>query len=495
MELQFNKEVCPCLRRLVDRSLSQEQTQEFRLSDGMPDIGRVLGAWGQVLIRGKEWRGSEMAVSGGVLAWALYQPEDGTEPRSIETWIPFQMKWEIPDSQRDGTVHVWPLLGSMDARCVSARKLMLRCGISVHGQALELGTVEYFMPAQIPEDVQLQTESYPVVLPKEAGEKAFAVQEDLDLGTDVKQIIRYEVDTQLSEQRSLANRLVFRGTVQLHILYMNEENQISTWDGQLAFSQFAELDSDFGEQAFANILLIPTAAELEREEDGHWQIKCGVAAQYTVYDRVLMDVVSDAYSLRRSLQMQTQDLRMPARLEERTEPVTMQTDWNGEYQNLLDAAWLCENPQISQNGDKAQFRIPGQFQLLYRDGEGMLQGVSVKAESNWEANSNRENLLHLNWQKDALTAELGAGQIGLRQTLRTQMEVFTDGSMTTVSGLELGEAQEPEADRPSLILKRAGGRKLWDMAKTCGSTVEAILTANDLSDEPDCDRMLLIPVI
>ena len=66
MELQFNKEVCSCLRRLVDRSLAQEQTQEFRLPDGMPDIGRVLGAWGQVLIRSKEWRSGEMTISGGV---------------------------------------------------------------------------------------------------------------------------------------------------------------------------------------------------------------------------------------------------------------------------------------------------------------------------------------------------------------------------------------------------------------------------------------------
>ena len=76
---------------------------------------------------------------------------------------------------------------------------MLRCGISVHGQALELGTVEYFMPAQVPEDVQLQTESYPVVLPKEAGEKAFVVQEDLNLGTDIKQIILPAALTEIDE--------------------------------------------------------------------------------------------------------------------------------------------------------------------------------------------------------------------------------------------------------------------------------------------------------
>lgn len=495
MELQFNQEICSCLRRLVNKSAVQEQTQEYRLSDGMPDIGRVLGAWGQVLIRGKEWRGGEMSVSGGVLAWALYQPEDGSEPRSIETWIPFQMKWEIPDAQRDGAIHVWPLLGSIDARCVSARKLLLRCSVSVHGQALEPNSVEVFMPAQVPEDVQLLKESYPVVLPREAGEKAFVVQEDLDIGSDVRQIIRYEVEPQVSEQRILANRLVFRGTALLHMLYMNGDNQISVWDAQLPFSQFAELDADFGENAFANICLIPTAAELERGEDGRWQFKCGIAAQYTVYDRVLMDVVSDAYSLRRPVELLTQALRVPAKLEDRTETVTMQAEWNGEYQTLLDAVWLCEHPQISLNGDRAQFRIPGQFQLLYRDADGMLQGATLKAETSWETDSDRDNLLLLSWQKDPLSAEPGVGQIGLRQPLQTQMEAFSDGTMTAVTGLQLGEMQEADPKRPSLILKRAGGRKLWDVAKDCGSTVEAIRAANGVADEPDGDKMLLIPVI
>ena len=119
----------------------------------------------------------------------------------------------------------------------------------------------------------------------------------------------------------------------------------------------------------------------------------------------------------------------------------------------------------------------------------------MKSESNWETDSDRENLLQLYWQKEALSTELGAGQIGLRQAVRMQMEVFADGSLSAVSALEFGEEQEPDTDRPSVILKRAGGSQLWDVGKACGSTVEAIRSANDLDDDPEADRLLLIPVI
>ena len=85
MELQFHKNVFPCLQRVCREVQNQEQTQEVRLTDGMPDIGSVLGAWGQVLMRGKEWRGGGMNMSGGVMVWVLYAPEDGGQPQCVET--------------------------------------------------------------------------------------------------------------------------------------------------------------------------------------------------------------------------------------------------------------------------------------------------------------------------------------------------------------------------------------------------------------------------
>ena len=45
MELQFHKTSIPCLRQVTWGTQNQEQTQEIKLSDALPDIGRVLGAW------------------------------------------------------------------------------------------------------------------------------------------------------------------------------------------------------------------------------------------------------------------------------------------------------------------------------------------------------------------------------------------------------------------------------------------------------------------
>ena len=51
MEFEFQKSACPCLETALREVQNVEQTQEIKLPDGMPDIGRVLAAWGQTILR------------------------------------------------------------------------------------------------------------------------------------------------------------------------------------------------------------------------------------------------------------------------------------------------------------------------------------------------------------------------------------------------------------------------------------------------------------
>ena len=104
MEFEFQKSACPCLETVLREVQNVEQTQEIKLPDGMPDIGRVLAAWGQTILRGKEWRSDSVSFSGGMMVWILYAPEDGSEERCIDGWIPFQMKWDLPERTEEGSI-------------------------------------------------------------------------------------------------------------------------------------------------------------------------------------------------------------------------------------------------------------------------------------------------------------------------------------------------------------------------------------------------------
>lgn len=496
MELQFERSVCPCLQTLTCQVQAQEQTQEVRLPDAMPDIGRVLGCWGQALVRGKEWRGDGMAVSGGVLAWMLYAPEDGSQPRCVDTWIPFQMKWDFPEARRDGTICTGVTVSSMDARCVSARKLMVRSGLQAWGEALEPVDVELYSPGTLPEDVQLLENSYPMEMPKEAGEKLLELQEEVPSdGLQAQKLCRLRALPEIREHRVMTGRLIFRGDVTVEAVF-HEENGPITKQWQLPFSQFVDLDRDYGNHAVAWLLPVVTALELDQGENGDLSVKCGLAVQYVIYDRAVIRVVEDAYSPRRPVQLQQQSLCLPARLDTQQQNITIKHRLREDDSTVLDCQWLSGCPQVQQNGEEAQIRIPGQFQILSQDGSGTMQGSVGREEGAWDLPSQRDNRLRVTVRPAGKTsAERTADGTELTQELAVEAEVFTQQGIGMVSGLSLGEETEPDPGRPSLILRRKGENSLWQLAKHCGSTVEAIQNANHLTEEPMEQQMLLIPVI
>lgn len=498
MELTFHSSTCHCLRKVISQVQTQEQTQEVRLPDAMPDIERVLGSWGQVMVRSKEWRGSAMSVSGGVMAWVLYAPEDNSEPRSMEVWIPFQMKWDFPETERDGFICATPFLKALDARNISARKLMVRGTVSILGEALEPVEAEIYHPESVPEDVQLLNRSYPVELPQENGEKLFQLEEELAIPATypaVEHILRYELLPQIAEQKVMAGRLVFRGSCGLHILYSRDDGGVTSWDCEIPFSQYTELDRDYGPNASAWVMPMLTNLELDKDEQQRLQLRCGIAAQYVIYDRVMVDVVEDAYSTGRSVIPKTEQLKLPIRLDQQKEMLNISQTLNAEAGRVVDVCWMPDHPSQRKNGDVTEFSVPSQFQVLYVDENGQWQCGISRGETLWESRSDPGNRMDCYLRFSGRPQVIpGAQNMELNGEAQLETAVFSEQGLCMVTGLELGEWREPEPDRPSLILRRAGEDRLWDIAKECNSTVEAIRAANQLQEEPADGQMLLIPV-
>lgn len=495
MELEFQTRGLQFMKPLLREVQTQEQTQEVRLSDGMPDIGRVLGGWGQVILRGKEWRSDTVSFSGGVMVWILYAPEDGTLPQMLESWIPFQMRWDIDDGLREGDIRIQYLLRSVDARSVSARKIMIRCGIGALGEAYIRDTAQIAVPGELPEDVQLLNVRYPVRLPKTAGEKTFLLDEDLTMPGSApvpEKLIAYTAEPKLTDTKVMSNKVVFRGGAQLHVVYLSEEGQVRNVDFELPFSQFADLEGEHSSDAQADIRMGITSLELELDGQKHLRLKCGLLAQFLVDDREMLELIEDAYSPARQVEPEREMLELPMILEQRQVPVAVNQTVNHAAGEIADVTYLPDFPRV-RRGDGVQMEVPGQFQVLYYDTAG-LQGASARSEENWQMLSDEGSRVDATVLPGALPAASAGESISLKGESVLHMTTTSRQGISMVTGLELGDRKETDSSRPSVILRRAGDARLWDIAKSTGSTVEAIKKANGLDSEPAVSQILLIPV-
>ena len=494
MDLQFRKGRIPYLRTIANEVQTQEQTQEVRLPDGMPDIGRVLSCWGQVLIRGKEWRSGGIGVNGGAIARVLYAPEDGSYLQCVETWLPFQMKWDIDASAQDGTISVIPMLESIDARSTSARKLVVRASIGIQMQARSSDDAEVYQPEELPEDVCVLKNTYPMILPAESGEKAFSIEEAINLPSSVpipEKLLHYTISPEVTDQKLLADKLVFRGNAVLHVRYLDADGELHHWRTELPFSQYAELERDYSDSAESAMQVVVTNLELEKGAEETFVLKAGLLGQYIIYERKEITVAEDAYSPKRQLAMQTTMLNLPAVLDTVSETLHVQVPIEKDGADLVDVVFDPAVPRLYHDVDGISAELSGMFRMLDRDSEGQLQSDTMQWENSWmipTAPGTKAEVtlrpISANGGKGSLEADIGL-----------DARLMADREMPIITALELGELHEADPDRPTLILRSRGKDSLWELAKQAGSTVEAIHRANGIAQEPDENQMLLIPVL
>lgn len=490
MELQFEKQDVTCLRRIAGDTMTGEQTQEVRLPEGMPDVASVVAAWGQVLLRGKEWRSGGMTVSGGVMAWVLYSAEEDGKLHCVDAWLPFQMKWDFPDPGRDGRICAWGHLQNIDARCASARKLMLRANVTLCAPAYVKDTMEIPQVSSLPEDVQLKMPTYPMRLIKEVGEHGFSLEETLSV-PETENSAHYTVEPVITEQRVMGDKLVFRGSAKVHMLCM-KDGSFESWDGELPFSQFCDLEDSYEQDAEGHLVPAVTAMETEKNEDGSLTLKCGITCQYVITDRKMLVLPEDSYSTQRALKLRQEEMEIPCVLQQQTYSLPIGCNLPCQGARLIDGTVYPGHGMYDKNENC--YVMPLWGQLLYLDPEGKVKCDTCRWEEKlpMPAGDGVRPGIYGEMENFRWSLSPDGGELHGEMRLRELTDVLSP--MRVITGIEMGEMEKKDPNRPSLILRRLGQESLWDVAKSCRTTVNAICDANNLTDDCAPNKMLIIPI-
>lgn len=497
MELPFEKTVSGFWQQKMYVPVMREETQEIKLPESMPDIGRVIAAWGQVVLRGKIWRSTHVGLNGGVMVWVLYAPEDGTEPRRLESWLPFDSRVEHSHDGQDGAIRVECVLCSADARSISSRKLMLRCQIGLLVQTLVPRQAEVFTPGKLPEDIQLLNRTYPMILTRETGERPFLLDEQIPLPQGMaqpKKLIYYRMSPRVTEQKVLGSRAVFRGVGELHLLCQDEGEKLFSADLEVPFAQYLDLEEDYEDGAEVSNLLCLTSLEVEPDEAGGIRVKCGMVSQYIINAPTVIHCLEDAYSTIRELELVQQQLQLPAWLDEHVRQIEVGERLAGD-EVPVDAIFFPDLPQMTRQPGGVEIRCGGCFQTLSEAPDGVWIGKVLRTSHSESLMTECDTILSSWLCGGASLRREGSGWETL-QRMDLKIGSVCTKPLTMVTGIQSSGQRDPNPERPSVIVRaRKPEETLWDIAKYCGSTVSAIQRLNKLESEPEENRLLLIPVI
>ena len=486
MEMEFKQTAYKYLRPSLFNTQTVEQTQEIKLTEDMPDVGSVIGAWGQCILRSKQWNGSSASVSGGVMCWVLYKPSEEGDLQKAECWIPFQCRLDLPGSGQEGLLRCSCQLSSMEGRMVSARRIMLRCSVGIITEALERDEVVISSPTAIPDDIQLKLESYPLLLPRESGELQVVLDEDVPF-TDDGKLLRCQVQCSVTEQKVSGSRLVVRGMANGRILYLKNDDCMEKMDFEIPFSHVTELDREYGDGSMVSV--VPVVTDLDPElQPGMLSVRGGLACQYLVYERIMTEIATDAYSPCRNVEISMSPLAAPMHLDSAILAFTL--DGQLEHDAVPFDTELVLEPGVTSNPDAPnKLVVSGGWKTA--DLDAGQQTIPVAGEMDWQ--NTDKCVLHC-WMQPAGWPVVSGNSV--RGKVNLLLTAWAEESPQMITAISCGEIQQRDAKRPSIVIrKKKAEESLWQVAKKNSSTVSAILLANNLQHDIADEMLLLIPTV
>ncbi len=482
--------ICYYEKKLSHISTATESADSI-VPDTFPDIGRIVCAYGTAAVKDQSPQNDRLLVSGTVQTTVLYEPENGGKLRRLSVPVTFAHIEECEGLTAESVCCAVCRIAAVDAEAVNSRKVSVsvqlclltegycktECEVT---ESIELAGLECLSQLQ---DVTLleQVRSYPVT-----------ILDDVQLADAAElSLLHTDCTMQVSECRAMHGRIVVKGEAVLHCLAMQEDDAVRVLNSRTPFTQILELP-EAEEDALIEVRMTVSEADCRLEPDG--MLSCTISAQATVLLRQerKLRCIEDMYLPSKTLAAQAEHpvlQDMPSAQPFTAEgSETLQTAQHVSHV-ITAQAICCGAKRVSES----ELQVKAAIRVLYLSDEQQLCAVQriVPLTMPYSEAGEPEEL--------ALSARAtAAGERGMLLTVTANGTAAPQKRLAFchISALEV-KPKESAHNGVTLVLKQiTGEERLWDIAKNCGTTEQAIRCANDLPAETERvqNAMLLIPI-
>lgn len=493
LKLEFLTEELCWFRPVLKETKMVEETIETIIPDSCPDVTESLFAGGMAFIRGKEQLEGRLTVSVGVSATALAIPEGRTEPEVLEVYIPMSAVFESAEITGGRRCCAAVELRRVDSHLVNPRKVMLRATVAVTVQVYEEIREEH--PGSLMSgNAELLEQKQPLRVLTALGEKTYTAEDTVPLSMEGSpgKIVDTQVEISHGDARLSGTRVVFRGTAQVRILCLGEDNVFSKGEGSISFSQYIDL-GDTGEEDQVSLETHLAGADVDITGDGNLNVTLQLHSCARVWGDREIKYFADGYCLSGELTPETMERQYTSMLDRQYFSPVGSCEVSGVNGQAKAVRLLPQDFTMERNGERVEFVMPVQVQVLVEGKDGSLSSRNGKGELRCVTQAAKDCEFQL--KSEGLEARVmpSAGGMEVQITGTLCLCTFASAKICEITGGEIEEETEKK-EAPGLVIRRvAEGDSLWSLAKRYRTTSAAIRSANALGEDACLSGLLLIP--
>ena len=502
MELSIQANRLCFLKQVLQDIRYQEETAETIVPDSYPDMAAILDSYAVPVIRGKDCRNGSIAVSGGIKGAILYEAEGNKDPRVLDVYLPFHIKAEHPALTSTAQVCCDVRIRSVDGSMINSRKALLRVNLSCMISVWDHGEETVYSVGESPDWLQSLERTYPLHLNLEACEKSFSLHETLELPPEtaaIASVYKFMCRPELTDQKVVGNKAVFRGNLCCKLVYLSEDQQIHVHQFSVPFSQYGQLEGEYDED-HVTVYPVLTGFDLTLDQEvpsRRGEMVFHVLGQCLIHGIRQVTVLEDAYSTMGRWDPVYKPFSMNSCLDQQRIPVSPNLKMQTVLSEVVDTELYVDFPALRTDRDQLLGTIGTSVHILGHSPDHTLSGTSGIGNVEFR-NPISEQVECVCWSSlpNGVYTTLSSNLAEVFGSIAVNMTCFGGQTVQMVSSGEWVEEDEQNPNASIIILKRcAPESSLWELAKSSRSKVEAIREINQLeTDFLPAGQMLLIPV-
>lgn len=505
--MEFEKIAVKTNKNLCNSDFKMEVDTDIIVPDVKPDVIKVIGVSAMPSIKEQYAQKGKVTISGVIFYRIMYEGDnDDYTARSIEYTAPFSQQFDMPSVDENTRLFAVPMLTNINNTIQNSRKINVKSNYNVKIFASDATENDIIVDLNANEHLPFRTTTVNSTNKTVSQSNEIEIGESIEINDNIFEILHTTCRVNSNDIKVVNNKVILKGRVLSKIIYITNDNNIKTYDYQEEFSDVMDILGITPEMQ-TDVKLYVKECDIRfitGSDDANSTItlKVTVEAVTEAYESNEFNGIYDIYSPDYNIQTTYDNIGFMTLMlnEEKQNIVTdvieikndamediLSTEANGIIKSksysdgkITIDCLINANVVYLSNGriNTAKKEIPAQF---FFDTNGEINDIQINPYI-------RTN--------DIISTQRGSNQIEVKIPVMCEIVVFDKNSDNLLTNINYDTENKIDKSNQASItvyIVREGD-SLWSIAKKYNSTVEEIMSLNNLTnDEIMPGKRLIIP--
>lgn len=468
-----------------------------------PDILTVLDVSGFVSVSEKVIRGNRAYIQGNVHMTMLYVPEGEVmnAVKSLSATQEFNHTVDIGTNESDLILSAEVEPESFSHTLINSRKVSLRAGLGIGVKVSRQNSLEVSTDV-INENICTERKKIRLCNTTVSGENRIVLCEQLEMPSGkptIGEILKTTATPESLEFSLLENKAQVKGQVRICNLYTSaEDGSVKFCEHTLPFSETIDiLGAEEDMEGEIEYSISDIYSEPRDDSDGEptiFGVEIGICATVRGFKIQEMDIISDAYSLKGTADIKSENNEIEVLLDNTTAQLTDKSTITLP-EHLPPISQVCDINSVasveSLSIENGEIILHGKIlsSVLYLTADQDIPVGSFKASSDFTHTlpapfADNDTICDAKVYIEHTSYTLsGDRSIDLRTVLGLSVRTFKKEDIASISDIEINEDAVSAISPAIVIYFVKKGDSLWKIAKRFRTTVDALRECNNIEGD------------